>query len=154
MLYHSYGNVLSLPWWISTLGTLGLVLSVCLSVLQRLWMPWMETKLLRLELISHSWSLLPREAQVSFLPTDHFPAQEKHSGTILLSKCHLSQSCRDSLGFSTPGIKSLMIEYLSLGKLSLARAVWNQFTVPRGKHLKKSSIHVTTKNHELCGSST
>ena len=58
------------------------------------------------------------------------------------------------VGIQYLGIKSLMIEYLSLGKLSLARAVWNQFTVPRGKHLKKSSIHVTTKNHELCGSST
>ena len=42
-----------------------------------------------------------------------------------------------------------MIEYLSLGKLSLARAVQNQFIVPRGKHLKEGSIHVTTKNQEL-----
>ena len=110
-------------------------------------MPWMETELLRLEFISHSWSLMPREAQVSSLPTNHFPAQEKHFGSILLSKCHLSQSCRDSLGFSTPGIKSLMIEYLSLGKLFLARAVWNQFIVYRGKHLKKghSSHHCESR---------
>ena len=90
---------------------------------------------------------MPREAQVSSLPTNHFPAQEKHSGSILLSKCHLSQSCRDCLGFSTPGIKSLMIEYLSLGKLFLARAVWNQFIVYRGKHLKKghSSHHCESR---------
>ena len=103
----------------------------------------MEKLLLRLELIGHSWNLVPREVQVSSLPTNHFPIHEKHSGNILLSKCPLSWPCRESLGFSTLGIKSLIIEYLSLGKPSLARAALNQFIVPRGRCLKKR----TTRCH-------
>lgn len=86
---------------------------------------------------------MPREVQVSSLPTNHFPTHEKHSGNILLSKCALSWPCRQSLGFSTLGIENLITEYLSLGKPSLARAVLNQFIIPRGRYLKKR----TTRCH-------
>ena len=142
MLYQSYGHVLSFPWWISTLGTLDLVLCPAASLNA------LDGDIAAAIGVYQSLVVFDAQGSTSVLsPYKSFPSPGETFWKHLAQQCHLSQSCRDCLGFSTPGIKSLMIEYLSLGKLFLARAVWNQFIVYRGKHLKKghSSHHCESR---------